>query len=29
MKEHVIQLSHVDEFAALLAPVEVFFLRVG
>jgi len=27
MKEHVIQLAHIDNFAALFALVEVSFLR--
>jgi hypothetical protein len=28
VKEHVIELAHIDHFAALLAAVEVFFLRI-
>jgi hypothetical protein len=26
MKEHIVQLPHIDHFSALLAPVEVLFL---
>jgi hypothetical protein len=28
VKENVIQLARIDHLAALLAPVEVFFIRV-